>query len=333
MTAYLAGLAFLRARDHDRAADIDGISLLILAAMGSFAQELPVPECYASQASIAEQAHVGIATVGRTIPKLIKLGLIENGGKRGKTTRWLLRLLSITAIDKDAEATSIRAIDKSLSITAIDKSSELTSIRAIDKTSIRAIDNTTDSTEIASSSSRRSSAESIIAALGAKDDEIKIVLEKIKANHNPRNLAGYVRAIPKVDLQQRIADAAEERRKAGIAAAIAQLRSKPACGHGEAGGSELHPVSGKPLCAQCRAGVPVPKQRDITTAGEITAAYGQARMAAGWPPDTALLFKIHAQVQQFLAHGALGSDLMPVAKAAGSNGDNLTTAILGRATK
>lgn len=105
------------------------------------------------------------------------------------------------------------------------------------------------------SSSPRSRVEQLIADAGAEDDEIPIVIRKIKAeNPSIRSLDAYVAKLADTsDLAELAATVRAERRRVDVAEQIASARRGPQCIHGDPGGASLHPTSGLPLCALCRA--------------------------------------------------------------------------------
>lgn len=95
MTAFLAGLVFLRADDDDWPLEMDVQATAVLAAMASYASEND-PMCWAGPKAIAKRARVSVDTVRDRTVLLDRLGFlryVEGGGKTGKPTRWrLLRL-------------------------------------------------------------------------------------------------------------------------------------------------------------------------------------------------------------------------------------------------
>src|SRR5580658_10199174 len=54
-------------------------------------------------------------------------------------------------------------------------------------------------------------------------------------------------------LAREITDRRAKRAKTEAAQTIAELRKGPPCDHGTPGGASLHPLTGRPLCALCRA--------------------------------------------------------------------------------
>jgi hypothetical protein len=95
-----------------------------------------------------------------------------------------------------------------------------------------------------------------VAAAGAAEDEIDEVIRKIQQKHNPHSLGGFlVKLASNGDLVKFIAEVRDQRRRVELRLANERRRSAAECEHGEPGGAELHPESGEPWCAMCRAGV------------------------------------------------------------------------------
>ena len=97
MTAYLAGLVYLRADDPacdwpSRADGLDGIALAILATMATFSGEGD-PHCWASTASIARRSRFGLTAVKAGLRRLERVKSVESdgGGKdAGRPINWRL---------------------------------------------------------------------------------------------------------------------------------------------------------------------------------------------------------------------------------------------------
>lgn len=111
-----------------------------------------------------------------------------------------------------------------------------------------------------SSSSARSRVEQLVAEAGAEDDEIPIVIEKIRTEHHPDNLGAYIAALARNgDLADVVAAARAERVKGDWsterAAFLADIAEQPPCIHGQAGGAYPKPSgihAGWLACNQCR---------------------------------------------------------------------------------
>lgn len=94
---------------------------------------------------------------------------------------------------------------------------------------------------------------------GATADEAAAIANRVRNERNPRSLPGLLRRMAEDgDLTQLLAEHRGAVRKAEVADAIAAARKGPECEHGIAGGMVAHPVSGKPLCPQCRMRVRLP---------------------------------------------------------------------------
>lgn len=101
------------------------------------------------------------------------------------------------------------------------------------------------------SSPRASKPTSPLAALGATEDEIKIVEEKIQTEHQPRNLIAYIAGIDRADLAGLLDDVRAGQRRTALAAAVALAKLGPECVDGVAGGDDPdHPQC--PLCRRRR---------------------------------------------------------------------------------
>ncbi|GAA1839934.1 helix-turn-helix domain-containing protein [Asanoa iriomotensis] len=122
MTAYLAGLAIVRCKEHPRADEIRGTARLVLASMAWFAKTTDDPPvCVASQDDIASTAGVSIRTVHEAQGSLERLGLIVRAGAGARpknwrpgfrfTVRWHLSLLS--SADSAEEQSVARAGQRS----------------------------------------------------------------------------------------------------------------------------------------------------------------------------------------------------------------------------
>ncbi len=87
----------------------------------------------------------------------------------------------------------------------------------------------------------------------AKSSEADAVVARISNEVKPRSLGGFLTHLAKSgELQQWVAEARAAGVKADLAEANARRQAKPECGHGVAGGDQLHPTSGEPWCPQCR---------------------------------------------------------------------------------
>ena len=102
--------------------------------------------------------------------------------------------------------------------------------------------------------------------LGVDAGEAEQIVAAVQAEHRPKNLLGYLIKLARTgdlaDYQGHVRQQVA-RRQARIAAD--ELRTAPACEHGEPGGDQLHPSSGRPWCPLCRAGVPA-DMPDVETA-------------------------------------------------------------------
>lgn len=101
---------------------------------------------------------------------------------------------------------------------------------------------------------RRSRVGQLIVAAGAADDEeIQATIDKIKTEHTPNNLGGYInRLADNGDLPAIVEQVRTDRHRATIAAWIASLSTMPECPDGQPGGDVPRPDTGQPQCAMCR---------------------------------------------------------------------------------
>lgn len=135
MSNWLAGLALNLAKDDDeRLAGLGSASVHVLAGMALFVsnKKFPkgtVPECYASQASIAQAVRMSDRTVRNVLGLLAANGAIERCDKRGKTIRWRLIILSEPGSDKSGATAATAPLSESGS----DKSSVRQASRRTDE--------------------------------------------------------------------------------------------------------------------------------------------------------------------------------------------------------
>lgn len=93
---------------------------------------------------------------------------------------------------------------------------------------------------------------------GATPGEHAAVLAEIR-RRKPGATEALTRHCLREDGPKILAEIRANGQRAEAVAAIAELRTRPPCEHGEPGGNQPHPTSGQPLCALCRA------QRKATT--------------------------------------------------------------------
>lgn len=88
---------------------------------------------------------------------------------------------------------------------------------------------------------------------GATPEEAEAIVKRIKIEKEPRNLLALIwKMATDGDLTQMLSDYRDALRRERNIAAIETLRQGPPCVHGDPGGSATHPLSGLPLCPQCR---------------------------------------------------------------------------------
>jgi hypothetical protein len=85
----------------------------------------------------------------------------------------------------------------------------------------------------------------------ADDGEISALLTRYQ--DKARNLAAYVTGLAqKGHLARDLQELRDSQKHADLGREIEQLRTGPACEHGTPGGIAPHPLTGEPLCPQCR---------------------------------------------------------------------------------
>jgi len=88
---------------------------------------------------------------------------------------------------------------------------------------------------------------------GATDKEIRELLSEYR-RQGKRNIAGFLNTIgSNGGLARDLESLREKHRKTVTADAVQKLRQEAECPHGDPGGAAIHPVTGWPLCPQCRA--------------------------------------------------------------------------------
>lgn len=94
----------------------------------------------------------------------------------------------------------------------------------------------------------------VIDATDATPEEARAVIALIEQTDKPRSLGGFLRRLAADgDLVTRLEKIRAAQQRQDVSAILAAARQGTPCDHGEAGGASLHPVSGEPLCALCRA--------------------------------------------------------------------------------
>jgi hypothetical protein len=91
-------------------------------------------------------------------------------------------------------------------------------------------------------------------AIGACSEEKTIILKKIQTQ-NPKigNLGAYVATMHRNgDLAAMLADHRRDQKAHHVRNELAAIRRMEPCEHGEAGGNQLHPLTGQALCPVCR---------------------------------------------------------------------------------
>jgi len=103
-------------------------------------------------------------------------------------------------------------------------------------------------------SSTREATTDPFGAIGATDDEKKIIIERIrKANPHISHLGGYIATMHRNgDLTELLTVLRDAAAAATLQAVLAEARRGPMCEHLVAGGATLHPSTGAPLCPLCR---------------------------------------------------------------------------------
>lgn len=89
---------------------------------------------------------------------------------------------------------------------------------------------------------------------GATDEEAAELAKRIKVEREPKSLIGLVLKMAKDgDLMRMLSDyRLETRKKRNIALIENARKNGPDCIHGDPGGAFLHPLTGLPLCVDCR---------------------------------------------------------------------------------
>jgi len=84
--------------------------------------------------------------------------------------------------------------------------------------------------------------------------EAAAVVALIQGEKRPLSLGGLLRTLATGgELPDWVARVRDRQNRGDVRAALAELRSKPPCEHGDPGGDRPHPTSGEPLCPLCRA--------------------------------------------------------------------------------
>lgn len=84
------------------------------------------------------------------------------------------------------------------------------------------------------------------------DEQQKAIVEKIRQDR-PDASAALIRHIVKEDGAEILADLDKAEAARTASADLAAKKTMSECPHGTPGGEQLHPISGEPLCALCRA--------------------------------------------------------------------------------
>jgi hypothetical protein len=93
----------------------------------------------------------------------------------------------------------------------------------------------------------------VMDATDATADEARAVVALVEQRDRPRSLGGFLRHLAADgDLASRLAAVRDTRQRTDVAAVIDKARQGPECSHRVPGGESLHPVTGRPLCPQCR---------------------------------------------------------------------------------
>ncbi|MEV0590658.1 hypothetical protein [Nonomuraea cavernae] len=100
-------------------------------------------------------------------------------------------------------------------------------------------------------------AQVVMNELGVDAGEAAQIAAAVQAEHRPRDLAGYLTKLARTgdlaDWQDRVREQAARQQ---ARAAAGDHRTAPPCPHGEPGGDQFHPRTGRPWCPLCRAGAP-----------------------------------------------------------------------------
>lgn len=102
--------------------------------------------------------------------------------------------------------------------------------------------------------------------LGVDADEAAAIVAAIQHQQRPHNMTGYLRTLAsRGDLADWQGQVREQASRQQTRLAADHRRTAPPCPHGEPGGDQLHPRSGRPWCALCRAGIPAETGSEATT--------------------------------------------------------------------
>lgn len=85
------------------------------------------------------------------------------------------------------------------------------------------------------------------------DEAAAVVAAYARDRPDIRNLAAVLPKLDDDEIAEALRTVRTERDRHAVAAWLNWARQQPPCRHGDAGGTELHPTSGEPLCPQCRA--------------------------------------------------------------------------------
>lgn len=108
---------------------------------------------------------------------------------------------------------------------------------------------------------RTASPEQIVRdATGCSPAEAAAIANRVRNERQPRSLPGLLRRMAADgDLADLLTDCRAARQRDEVAAALAKIRDGPLCSHHVPGGASPHPVSGEPVCPQCRFAARFPK--------------------------------------------------------------------------
>lgn len=90
MTAFQAGLIVMKVAQHEKAADLSGVDVLVLVTLFSFTREGAKPSAFPSAAKIAERSLLARRTVQRSLDRLEEAAIIAGEHHHRRVTRWEL---------------------------------------------------------------------------------------------------------------------------------------------------------------------------------------------------------------------------------------------------
>lgn len=94
----------------------------------------------------------------------------------------------------------------------------------------------------------------VLDATDATPAEAQTVAERVRTTRKPRSLPALLRSMPVDELQAIVDEIRAESRRADVSAQLAAIRAGPTCArHDDAFPAGNHPVTGEPMCPQCRA--------------------------------------------------------------------------------